>query len=61
VTRDDFIGNLEAELRRNGRTFDPAHLRDFVEDMWLLVPDQPDLAVWANIFLEALRRKRSSR
>jgi hypothetical protein len=58
MTQVDFIGALELAVKRRGELPDPAAVRDFSEDVWPLVPSSPNLAIWAELFIERIQMKR---
>jgi hypothetical protein len=48
----DFVRALESELAPRGVPISRAALMAFVAAAWPLVEDDPDLAFWADRFLE---------
>jgi hypothetical protein len=57
MTQVEFIGALRTELRRRGVQVALPAARDFAEEVWPLVPEYPDMAVWADVFQETTRRR----
>ena len=52
MTLEDFTTSLEQELRLRGVRFDRADLLDFAADVWPLAQDDPDVARWAQAFID---------
>jgi hypothetical protein len=55
MNQPDFLTALEQELRLRGIGFDRADLLEFVADVWPLAQENPDVAFWAQEFLESGR------
>jgi hypothetical protein len=52
MTPAEFTKALEQELHLTGRPFDRASVLAFVEAVWPLVEDDPDIGLWATEFWE---------
>jgi hypothetical protein len=55
MSQDDFTLMLEQELRLRGARFSRADLMEFVADCWPRILDDPDVARWAQEFLDSGR------
>jgi hypothetical protein len=53
MTPAEFVQALEQELHLSGRPFDRANVIAFVEAVWPLVEDDPDIGLWAGEFWNA--------
>jgi hypothetical protein len=52
MTLEDFTAALEQELRLRGVHFKQSDLFDFAADVWPLAQDDPDVARWAQAFID---------
>jgi hypothetical protein len=55
MTPTDFRAALEQELQLRGARFNRADLLDFVDSVWPLVQENPEVGFWAREFLDADR------
>ncbi len=58
MNQTDFIVGLEMELQLRGVAFDRNDLETFVQDVWPLAEENPDIVRWAEAFL--FERQQSS-
>ncbi len=55
MNQADFLAALEQELKLRRIDFRRADLLEFVADVWPLAQENPDVAFWAQEFLESGR------
>jgi hypothetical protein len=53
MNQTDFVTALEQELQLSGIAFSRADLVDFVSSVWPLAQENPDVAFWAQEFIES--------
>lgn len=56
MSQADFLAALEQELQLRGIGFSRANLEAFAADVWPLAEQNPDVAFWAQEFLESGQR-----